>query len=196
MIDFERMEPEVKEEFQRFKRGMSPTHLLIAEWIVQNPGGTYAQMSGFFGYSISWLCTLVNSDMFKAHLATRVKDIQAVTTQDVPEKMRVLATLACERMTEVLKESTDKEQITDAFDKVMHRFGYAPNAKTGITPQGPAIGTQNNVFYLNQEQFAKVQGRLIDAHADPAPVQQLPSPAKEDDRESVPAHVEAFPSSH
>jgi len=193
-MDLEKMAPEVREEYQRFKRGMSPTHILIAEWIIQNPGGTYKEMGGFFGYSESWLCTLVHSDMFKAHLAGRIKDIQAVVTMDVPQKMQVLALKACERMQEVLETSVDKEQITDAFDKVMHRFGYAPNAKTGLHPQGPAIGQQNNVFYLSEEKFARVQGMLINAHAQQLPAPQ-PQPAKEDDRESIPSSVEALPTS-
>lgn len=177
---------EVREELVRFKRGMSPTHLLIAEWIVQNPGGTYSEMGDFFGYSVPWLCTLCNSDMFKAHIHSRIKDIQAVTTQDVPEKMRVLATLACDKMMEQLNKATVPEQVIDSFDKVMHRYGYAPNARTGMQPQGPQIGQQNNVFYLNREQFQAVQGRLIQSHA----ALPAPTPDKEDDGTPAPATVE------
>lgn len=187
-MEFDRITDEpVRVEYERFKRGLSPSHLLIAEWIIQNPGGTYKEMGAFFGYSAPWLCTLCNSDMFKAHLATRVKDIQAVTTQDVPEKMRVLANLACDRMMEVLEKSEDKDQLTDAFDKVMHRYGYAPNAKNGAQ-QGPQIGQQNNVFFLSQEKLQEVRGQLINSHEQPRAV--LPLPAKQEDDKQAPVSVE------
>lgn len=190
-MDLDRAPAELRPEIERFKRGMSPTHQLMAEWIIQNPGGTLKQMGDFFGYSISWLSQVVNSDMFKAHLATRMKDIQSVVTQDVPAKMQALALVACDRMMEVLEKSEDKEQLTDAFDTVMHRFGYAPNAKTPLMPQGPNF-QQNNVFFLNQEQFQSVQGKLIESHANRLPAPQ-PQPVKEDDGKSLPAQVEAVP---
>ena len=130
--DLDVMPEDVREQAAKFKRGMSPTHLLMAEWIIQNPGKTLRDMGAFFGYSSPWLSQIINSDMFKAHLAGRVKDIQAVVTQDVPEKMRALATLSIDRMTEVVQTSSDPELLLDSFDKIMHRYGYAPNAKTAM----------------------------------------------------------------
>lgn len=171
------------------KRGMTPTHELMGEWILQNPGGTLAQMGAFFGYSISWLSQVINSDMFRAYMKDRLGNVQAVVQQDVPAKMAVLAHVACDRMLEVLQSSGDPEIIKDGFDKVMHRYGYAPNAKTGLHPQGPAIGTQNNVFYLNREQFAEVQSGFVHSHAPRLSFPQ-PEPAKEDDRTDVPQSIE------
>lgn len=187
-MDLDRAPAELRPQIERFKRGMTPTHELMAEWVLQNPGGTLKQMGDFFGYSISWLSQVTNSDMFKAHLATRMKDIQAVVTQDVPTKMNALAAVACDRMMDVLKTSEDKDQLTEAFDKVMHRYGYAPNAKTPQQPQGPGhIGTQNN-FFLTQEQHEQVRLKLVHSHA------KLPAPAAESEKEvegSQLPHVEA-----
>jgi hypothetical protein len=70
----------------------------------------------------------------------------------------------------------------------MHRYGYAPNAKTGI-PQGPTIGQQNNVFFLKPDEFQKVQGRLIDAHAKQLPSPQ-PEPAKENEERPASTNTE------
>lgn len=172
------------------KRGMTPTHELMGEWIMQNPGGTLTEMGAHFKYSISWLSQVINTDMFRAYMKKRMGDVQAVVTQDVPAKMAVLAHVACDRMLEVLQKTGDPDTITESFDKVMHRYGYAPNAKTGLHPQGPgaAIGQQNN-FYLSRDDFQKVQGKLIESHAPQLP--QPSEPEKEDDRAPAPVDAKA-----
>lgn len=162
---------------QILKRGMTPTHEQMVEWVLQNPGGTLREMGAYFGYSISWLSQVCNSDMFRAQVAERMKDIQAVVTTDIPQRMRALAELSIERMQEVLTVTSDADIIKDSFDKVMHRYGYAPNAKNGANSGN--IQQQNNVFYLDKETFQQVKGRLIDAHA-----ARLPQPEKEDGAES------------
>lgn len=175
------------------RRGMTPTHELMAEWMLQNPGGTLREMGAYFGYSSSWLSQVINSDMFKAYMGDRMKDIQAYVSLDIPEKMKQLADLGIERMREVLEKTEDADVIKDSFDKVMHRYGYAPNARNAIQPEGPKSGaTTNNVFFLSPEDHARVKERLINSHAQPAEPQALPAPAQpqpaqpqseEDDRE-------------
>ena len=163
------------------KRGLSPTHEQMIEWCLQNPGGTLREMSAYFGgYSISWLSQICNSDMFKAALAERLGEIRAVVTLSIPQRMEALAAQVCERLGEVLTNTQDPELVVDTFDKVMHRYGYAPNAKTGM--QGGVVNNvqQNNVFYLTKDEFQKNREKLIGAHgtsnppAPEVPVAQLP----------------------
>lgn len=181
---------------QILTRGLQPTHELMAEWILQNPGGTLREMGAYFGYSPSWLSQVINTDMFKAHMAERLGDVKAYVSMDVPEKMRLLADQAIERVQEVLEKTEDAELIVSTFDKVMHRYGYAPNARNAVQPQGPSAGPGqvNNVFFLSQEQFQRVQTRLIQSHEDapaqPAEVSSLPQPKEvesEDDKRPVPS---------
>ena len=146
------------------KNGLKPIHELLGEYILQRPQATLTEMSNYFGYSPSWLSQVTNTDMFKAYMANRMKDIQAVVSQDVPTRMATLAHLAIDRMEEVIVKTQDADTIVDSFDKVMHRYGYAPNAKNAVN-QGNTPLQQNNVFFLNQDQFKQVQEKLINAHA-------------------------------
>ena len=171
---------------QILKNGLKPFHQLLGEYLLQRPQATLRELSAFFGYSPSWICQVMGTDMFKAYMAERMKDVQATVTQDVPAKMAALAHLSIERMSEVLEKTGDGELILDSFDKVMHRYGYAPNAKNAVNAGGPAIGQQNNIFYLDQQQFRRVQEKLINAHAQPAEqsregegVARLPEPVDE-----------------
>lgn len=170
------------------RRGLSPTHELMAEWILLNPGGTLKQMGEFFGYSVSWLSQVLNTDMFKAHIAERMQGIKAYASMSIPEKMSRLADKAIERVAEVLDTEKDSKVIADTFDKVMHRYGYAPNARNALQPSGPkqAPGQQNNVFFLNREDFQRVQGKLISSHVEgrehsPSALPNPQAPSVEDD---------------
>lgn len=149
------------------KRGMTPTHQMIGEWILQNPGGTLRAMGEHFGYSISWLSQVINTDMFKAYMAERMKDVQAAVTLDIPAQLRGVAQLSVEKIGQVLEKTEDPELIVDIFDKVMHRYGFAPNAKTGAQAQAPGIGNQTNVqnnFFVSREDYERAQKMLVEQH--------------------------------
>jgi hypothetical protein len=172
---------------QALKRGMTPTHELMMNWILENPGGTLRQMGAFFGYSPSWLSTMMHSDAFKAYAAGRLKDVNAYVTQDIPARMRGLAELAIDRMQDVLMNSEDADVLKDSFDKVMNRYGYAP----GTQKQNPLSPTyqQNNVFYVSQEQFQRLQGKIVNAHSNALPTQALPAPEPEKEISADPQEI-------
>jgi len=141
-------------------------HMIL--WVMSNPGATLREMGAHFGYTIPWLCQVVNSDMFKAQLAIYMGEVEALVVADIPTKLKGVASLAVDRMAEVLQKTDDNDTIIDAFDKVMHRYGYAPNAKNGAQTQGPAVNTQNNIFYLTPDQLSGAREKLIENHARPA----------------------------
>jgi len=56
------------------------------------------------------------------------------------------------KITEDLRTSTDKEFNLDAFDKIMHRAGYAPTSKAQtVNP------VQNNFFAVSPGVLAQVR---------------------------------------
>lgn len=146
---------------------LSFTHEAFADYILANPMATLRELRAVFGYSESWLCSVINSDMFQAYLAERRIPLEQGVLRSVSERLRGLSHLAMDRVEEVLQTTNDPDLIVDSFDKIMHRYGYAPNAKTGA--QAPAVqNNTQNVYFLDQSTFQKVRGRLIDAHS-PAP---------------------------
>lgn len=110
---------------------LSDLHEALADWMLVNPGGTYREMGVHFNYSVSWLCTVVNSDMFQAYFAKRRETVGVFVAASLPKKLEAAAHLATEKIIGVLEKTEDPELINDCFDKILHRFGYAPNAKGG-----------------------------------------------------------------
>ena len=149
------------------KNGIKGVHEAFADYMLINPGCTLREMAAVFGYSIAWICTVINQDMFKAYFAERRGDINASIAEDLPTKLAAAAHLATERLIEVLEKSDDADTLIDAFDKVLHRYGYAPNAKGGAQST-TVMNQQNNVFYLNREELASARSQLLANHAQPA----------------------------
>ena len=145
-------------------KGLGAVHEAFADYMLVNPGCTYAEMKAVFGYSVSWICTVVTSDMFQAYFAERRKGIVVSIANDLPARLAAAAHLATEKIIGVIEKTEDPDTVIDAFDKILHRFGYAPNAKGGA--QAPVTNnTQNNVFFLEKGDLAAAREKLLQAHA-------------------------------
>lgn len=147
------------------KNGIKGIHEAFADYMLINPGCTLREMSAVFGYTGAWICTVINSDMFKAYFAGRRADINVSIADDLPSKLAAAAHMATERLMEVIEKTEDADTLIDAFDKVLHRYGYAPNAKGGAQSAGTINNNTQNVFYLNKDELAAARDKLLAAHA-------------------------------
>jgi len=142
------------------RRGLSYLHEALADWMLVNPGGTLREMGIHFGYSAPWLCSVINTDMFKAYMAARRVEVSAQVAGSLPQKLEAAAHLATERIIEVIEQAQDSDTLIDAFDKVMHRYGYAPKSNA----QQGAVIQQNNVFYLTRDELKGAREKLVESH--------------------------------
>ena len=158
------METQVQREGKELlKKGLSVLHESLADYMLVNPGCTLREMGAYFGYSGAWLCSVINTDMFKAYMAGRRIEISISISEDLPARLHAAAHLATERIIEVINKTEDADTIIDCFDKVLHRYGYAPNAKGGAQT-AVVNNTQNNVFYLSKAELEGSKQLLIEAH--------------------------------
>lgn len=167
------------------KKGLSHLHEALADYMLINPGCTLREMSQVFGYTGAWICTVTRSDMFQAYMAERRADVSALVHQSLPKKLEAAAHLATEKLIETLEKTSDGEMIVDIFDKVMHRYGYAPGARPGTGAVGMQAGgtvVQQNNFYLNKEELDSARTNFIEAHVvRERPVSPLLQMAKPED---------------
>jgi len=146
------------------KRGLNYFHEGLADYLLVNPGATLKEIGLYFGYTPSWMCQVINADLFQAYLAGRRNEVSMSVHRSLPEKMRDAGHLAIERLSEIVSSTNDERVAVDAADKILHRFGYAPNAKGGAQAQGNAIGQQNNFFLLSAGDLATAREKLIEGH--------------------------------
>ena len=147
---------------------LSHCHEAVMNWMLLNPDRSLRECADHFGYTQSWLSTLIHSDIFQAKLAERQEGIRARIADSIPRKLRMAADIGVEKLATHLEKSEDPDFILDATDKLLHRLGYAPARSAGapIAQQGSG-NVQNNFFVSAGDLEAARQAglALIDGQA-------------------------------
>lgn len=151
-----------------------PTHEAILDLVLTRPHGTLRELGQLTGYSVSWLSQVMRSDCFRAAYDARRGDIEAEVMMGIGDRLNALSHLAIDKIEAELKTTEDPDFKLDAFDKILHRTGYAPSSKATAQPGGPQVVVQNN-FTLSREDLAEFRGKVIEGQT---PVRQelLPAP--------------------
>jgi uncharacterized NAD(P)/FAD-binding protein YdhS len=153
-------------------REMRPTHDSVLDLVLADPRQTLAMLSAKTGYSVSWLSQMMRSDCFRVAYDARRGDIEAEVMMSVTSRLEAVTHLAIDKITEVLTTTTDNDVKIDAFDKVLHRAGYAPQAKQ--SPAGAGSVTNNNLFVVTREELATLRGEIIEGSVNREPL-ELPN---------------------
>ena len=151
---------------------LSHTHEQMLNWLVLNPDRNLRECADHFGYTQSWVSSVLHSDLFQAALKDKQLAIAARVAGSIPEKLRRAADVGIEKLTTALENTEDPEFILDATDKILHRMGYAPvSARNPAgTPALGGVGQQNNFFVTAGDLSAARELMQRTASASPEPV--------------------------
>lgn len=153
------------------------THEAFMDWMLLNPGASLQAMAAEFGYTVSWLSTVINSDLFQMRLAERRSEIDLLVHADIPTKMRGIVAQGLDKVAMHMEKTQDMEYVTETTDKLLHRLGYAPKA-TQAAQQAPT-NQQNNFFLVSPSDLAAARQRIHDqSHAAGADSQLVRSEAR------------------
>lgn len=149
---------------------ISHTHESVINWLVLNPEKSLRECADHFGYTQPWLSTLIHSDIFQMALRERQIAVAARVTQSIPDRLRVCADLALEKLADHIEKSEDSEFILDAADRTLHRMGFAPQsarnpAGSPSQTQGGGVQNQTNVFVLGGDDLAEARRIMASAGA-------------------------------
>lgn len=146
-------------------QSLSHTHEAMMDWLIANPQLGLREMSAYFGYSVSWLSVVINSDAFKQKYAERRGELDSAVTMGIRERLQACAEIGLEKIAHVLEKSEDPKVLVDATDKILHRMGYAPN--TAKAPGGDTNIQQNNIFVASPEDLAQARKVIGVPHSVP-----------------------------
>jgi predicted XRE-type DNA-binding protein len=134
-------------------------HSMIMNWLVLNPHRSQKECADHFGVTQAWLSTVINSDVFQAEFQQKLQNIHVRCAEGIPEKLRVVADIALDKLADKISMSEDPEFILDAADKALHRMGYAPaSARNGYGASPGVQVNQQNVFMLSKEDLEQARG--------------------------------------
>ena len=155
-------------------KSVSHMHEAIMNWMLLNPGLPMRYCAQEFGVSQSWLSVLKNSNLFRARLAEKQKEVDVAVQEHViglEEKMKGVAELGVERLAAMVEDSKDPKFLLDVTDKVLNRLGYGRPAPA--PGQGAHINEQNNFYVTSSAELSRARDK-IRGRAPPA-VEVLPA---------------------
>lgn len=146
---------------------MSHTHLDIARFLLENPAAPLSAVAEHFGYTQSWLSTMIHSSAFQAHLAELQGAADKVVVLDVPTRLRGVAGLALDKLGEALDQATmdtpfgariDRDFVRDTAETTLKALGYGQ--RTTLSEPGPAAG--NTVIYADAVMINSARERILE----------------------------------
>ena len=146
---------------------LSHRHEMLLNWLVLNPDKTLRECADHFGWTQSWLSSIIHSDIFQSALKQKQLDIALRVAGSIPEKLRAAADIGVEKLSSALEKSEDPEFILDATDKILHRMGYAP--QSARNPAGSPVNIQNN-FVIGAQDLLDAQSVMAQAARGALPV--------------------------
>lgn len=164
---------------QQLKK-IKPVHEHIMDVMLAHPDISLRELGVAVGYSVSYLSIMTNSDAFQARLAERKQQV-ARSGVDLPNRMRAVAAVALDKLTDHVERSEDPDFLRATADMMLHRLGYAPQkAGGGVTVQtGPQVQ-----FVISRDDLASARGQIIEGSASeasgPASEPQIPILTGED----------------
>ena len=141
---------------------LSHTHEMLLNWLVVNPERSLRECADHFGYTQSWVSSLIHSDLFQSALKQKQMDIAIRVAESIPEKLRRAADIGVEKLADHLEKSEDPEFILDATDKILHRMGYAPQSSRNPAGSPGSMNQQNN-FFIGQADLLAAQELMVGA---------------------------------
>lgn len=135
------------------KRGLNYSHDAMIDAIIANPAVSQNALAETFGYSVSWISQIVNSDAFKSRLAERAHELRdPLVLASMEEQFAgVLA-----RGLEITREKLAKpaEQVSDNF--VLRTMELSSRA-LGYGAKKDESGKATNV----EEKLADLSNNLV-----------------------------------
>ena len=67
---------------------LSHTHEMMINWLIMNTDRSLRECADHFGYTQSWVSSVIHSDLFQSALKQKQMDIAIRVAESIPEKLR------------------------------------------------------------------------------------------------------------
>lgn len=118
------------------------THEDCIDRILANPGISQNELAAMYGYSASWICVVINSDVFQARLSQRREDlVDPVMRATLNERFRALTVRSLEVLQHKLSahpDTVDSDLALEAAKLGAKSLGLGVAAPV-LIPAGPDL---------------------------------------------------------
>lgn len=166
--------PQGKFELQN----ISHVHESIMNWMIANPQLSLKHCAAHFGYTQSWLSTLIHSDIFQARLREKQDAVFSGIKEDIATKLGALADVGVERLQEKLETSDDPKLIMEATKLALSSLGFGAKTNASAPSTQNAQNIQNNYYVASSADLSAARERMREVGSVSSP--SLPAPVSSD----------------
>lgn len=160
-------------------QSLNEFHEQLARWTLENPHLTLRHAAQRFGYSVTWLSIIMNSDAFRARLAELNAAADALVVADVPQRLRGLAVSALDKLDAQLEEvivegpmaRVDRDFTRETAEMALKALGYG--AKHTSAPQPSGAAPSGTVIYADKVLVQEARARIL-ARGEPRTIDAQP----------------------
>jgi hypothetical protein len=145
---------------------VSHVHEAIMNWMIANPTLQLRDCAAYFGYTQSWLSTIIHSDCFKARLKEKQDAVFNVMAEDLGSKLHALADVSIEKLTQAVEASSDPRLLKESAELALKSLGFG-NKPGGIGSVNGAQNVQQNFYVASPADLQAARG-MIQSAAPPA----------------------------
>lgn len=141
---------------------ISHTHDQIIDWMLANPNQPQSLCAATFGYTQSWLSTLIHSDLFQAKLQERQETIFGEVALSVKDRITSLAHDSLAKLQEKIYSMDNPEHLIATSELALKALGFVGTSGAGRPPiqvnnfNGPTQMVTKDVL---AEARARLEGR-------------------------------------
>lgn len=149
------------------------SHEAIIRWMLENPEKTQHDCAVHFGYSDAWLSIIKHSDAFRARWKELSDQADELVVNDIPAKMRGIASLALEGLADQVQAAVDNPTplqrgfLLETSEKLLAKLGYGGGGK--VVVNAPNAG-EVNVGVVDRADLERARAKLVESRANSARV--------------------------
>lgn len=145
-------------------------------WLLAHPNKSMRQCADEFGYTQSWVSTIVHSNLFQARLKEKQDAMFGMLATGLTEKLQAGADIGVEKLVEKLETSEDPRFILSTTTLFLDKLGFGSATRVAGAGQVNNGPVQNNFYVASPADLAAARGRIHDT-APAAPPGSVASPA-------------------
>lgn len=150
---------------------ISHVHEAIMNWMIANPQRSLKECAAEFGYTQSWISTIIHSNLFQARLKEKQEQVFSGMATNINEKLVAGANMGLEKLVDHLETSADPKFIKETTTMMLDKLGFGAALKTGNSVVNNAP-VQNNFYMASPADLAQARGRISGGVLPPAQIAQ------------------------
>lgn len=162
-------------------KNISHVHEAVLNWMIANPQRKLSDCAREFGYTQSWLSTMIHSSLFQAALKEKQDKLFSGLSSTLTEKLAAGADIGVTKLVEKLETSEDPKFIKETTTMMLEKLGFGAQTRVagaGTVNNGPV---QQNFYMATPDDLQQARGRIANGSVLPLPeAPLLPAPNEGD----------------